>query len=65
MDYHDTKAAAGKLGISPRTLERWRLIGEGPDYCKFGSRVMYPDTALDEYAQRSIRRSTSDTGQAA
>ena len=27
--------------ISPRTLERWRWLGEGPQYLKIGGRVVY------------------------
>ena len=62
MDYLDTPSVAKKLHLSPRTLERWRLTGDGPDYCKFGSRVMYLDVSIDEFVLRSMRRSTSDTG---
>ena len=32
---------AARLNISPRTLERWRWTGEGPDYLKLGGRVIY------------------------
>ena len=28
--YHNTRAAALYLGLSPRTLEKWRLTGQGP-----------------------------------
>ncbi len=27
--------------ISPRTLERWRWLGQGPRYLKVGGRVIY------------------------
>jgi hypothetical protein len=27
--------------ISPRTLERWRWLKQGPDYLKIGGRVVY------------------------
>ena len=30
-----------RWGISPRTLERWRTVGEGPAYLKIGGRVAY------------------------
>lgn len=33
---------AAYWGISPRTLQRWRYLGRGPDYVKFGRCVRYP-----------------------
>jgi hypothetical protein len=27
--------------LSPRTLERWRWLGQGPRYLKVGGRVVY------------------------
>ena len=27
--------------MSPRTLERWRFTGEGPQFIKLGGRVVY------------------------
>ncbi len=32
---------ARRWRISPRTLERWRWIGEGPAYLKLGGSVAY------------------------
>ena len=36
-----SEEAAKTLGISPRTLEKWRRNGTGPAFCRFGSRVVY------------------------
>lgn len=33
---------AAYWGISPKTLQRWRGDGRGPDYVKFGRCVRYP-----------------------
>ena len=30
-----------RWSISPRTLERWRWLKQGPDYLKLGARVLY------------------------
>jgi hypothetical protein len=30
-----------RWSISPRTLERWRWLGQGPRYLKIGGRVVY------------------------
>ena len=36
-----TDEAARRLGMSPRTLERWRLEHRGPAYVKLGKRRCY------------------------
>lgn len=51
--------------ISHRTLERWRLTGEGPKFLKVGGRVVYRLSDVEEYEQSIVRSSTSDPGQAA
>ena len=58
--YLDTSQAAFLLNISPRTLERWRLTGEGPSYRKFGKRVTYSESSLLEWAEQQTHTSTSD-----
>lgn len=32
---------AQRWAVSPRTLERWRWSGEGPQFLKLGHRVVY------------------------
>jgi len=59
----DQNAAAEYLGLSPRTLERFRVEGRGPHYRKFGRRVLYARADLVDWADRQIRRSTSDAGE--
>ncbi len=57
-----TKKAADLLGVSPRSLEKWRLIGCGPAYRKLAGRlVRYALTDLDDFAG-DRRNSTSDPG---
>ncbi len=46
-----TLAAAAHIGLAPRTLERWRLIRQGPPYRKIGRRVVCPRASLDEWAE--------------
>ncbi|MBM3789980.1 MAG: helix-turn-helix domain-containing protein [Acidobacteria bacterium] len=59
--FTDTKNAARKLGnLSPRTLEKWRVTGEGPAFCKFGRKVFYSERDLREWTENRRRRSTSD-----
>jgi hypothetical protein len=47
------------LGISPRTLEAWRLRGGGPLFCKLGSRVRYRRSDLVAWSTNCQRQSTS------
>ena len=62
--YMSTREAAAFLGLSPRTLDRYRVSGEGPVFHKFGSSVRYGRTDLESWAQARRRSSTSDDGDA-
>ena len=57
-----TKEAAQHLGLSPRTLERYRVTGEGPQFVKYERLVYYRVSDLDEWQESRIRCSTSDPG---
>ena len=57
-----TPVAAEIIGISARTLEKWRVTGQGPTYLKLGKRVLYPVRDLESWIQGQKRRSTSDEG---
>ena len=37
---------ASRWGMSPKTLQRWRMEGRGPHYLKLGKRVNYPLNAV-------------------
>jgi hypothetical protein len=60
----DTPAAARLVGVSPRTLEKHRIYGNGPNYSKVSGRVFYAIGDLTEWARRGARHSTSDPGKA-
>ena len=47
--------------ISPRTLERWRWLGEGPRFIKLGGRVVYRLTDIEAFEADKLRSSTSQT----
>jgi len=56
-------AAAAYVGLSPSTLAKMRLRGDGPAYAKAGPRVVVYDLAdLDSWLDGRKRRSTSDEG---
>ena len=48
--YLTNDEAAEYLRLSPRTLEKQRVIGGGPRFRKFGRRVMYAVADLDAWA---------------
>jgi hypothetical protein len=58
----DTRQAAAYLRLRPATLERWRCVGDGPVFHKFGRRVLYSQDDLDAFADGARRVSTSDPG---
>ena len=52
--YLDNREAAHYLKLSPRTLDRLRLTGEGPRFRKFGRRVIYAIEDLEVWANERI-----------
>jgi hypothetical protein len=58
--YLTNDEAAGYLRLSPRTLEKQRVIGGGPRFRKFGRRVMYAVADLDAWADTRSFEATSD-----
>ena len=62
--YLPTVIAAQYLGLSPRTLEKFRVVGGGPPFHKLGRRVLYTIEDLQAWAGVRRRWSTSDPGQA-
>jgi predicted DNA-binding transcriptional regulator AlpA len=58
--YVKTIEAARLLGLSPRTLEKYRCHGSGPTFRKLGGRVVYALDDLETWADQAACRSTSD-----
>ena len=46
---------AARWTISPRTLERWRHTGEGPQFIKIGGRVAYRVEDIEAYETAQAR----------
>ncbi len=63
-NYLNTREAAAWLSLSPRTLDRYRVSGDGPAFHRFGGRVRYAVADLEEWASARRRASTSDDGTA-
>jgi hypothetical protein len=57
--YFDTETAAKFLGLSKKTLEKYRFRGCGPEYFQFGRRCLYTAETLAAWAESCRRTSTS------
>jgi hypothetical protein len=44
-----------RWNISPRTLERWRWLGEGPAHLKIGGRVLYRLQDIEAFEAAQLR----------
>lgn len=58
--YLTNDEAAAHLRLSPRTLEKLRVLGGGPKFRKFGRRVRYALADLDGWADGRSYAMTSD-----
>lgn len=59
-NYLTNSEAAAFLRLSPRTLEKHRVIGGGPRFHKFGRRVMYALADLETWASERSFETTFD-----
>ena len=55
-----TPQAADYVGLSKPTLERFRISGDGPAYCKLGGAVRYRKVDLNAWLESRLTRSTSE-----
>lgn len=55
----DTKAAATHLGLHPNTLEKMRVYGGSPPYCRLGRAVRYRLEDLNDWVAARVVESTS------
>ena len=53
---------ADVLGVSIRTLERWRFEGRPPRFHRVGRAVRYLEADVVEFINKGCRTSTSDSG---
>ena len=47
--------------LSPRTLERWRWLKQGPDYLKVGGRIVYRIEDIEAYEAAQLRHIAAGT----
>lgn len=58
--HRTNEEAAAFLKLSPRTLEKMRVIGGGPRFRKHGRRVVYAVEDLQRWSAARSCESTSD-----
>lgn len=58
----NTAQAAAALGLSPRTLKRYRLGGGGAQFRRIGRRVCHLHLDLERWLDSRVREWTSDDG---
>ena len=51
-----------RWNVSPRTLERWRWLGQGPRYLKVGGRVAYRLEDIEAFEAQQLRTSRAAMG---
>jgi hypothetical protein len=61
-DLLTTTEAAPHVRLSPRTLEKYRVLGGGPKYKKLGARVFYAQVDLKAWLDSRTFEMTSDPG---
>lgn len=52
---------ARRWNVSPRTLERWRSLGQGPRFLKIGGRVAYRLEDIEAFEAAQIRTISGGT----
>ena len=52
------------IDVSERTLERWRVEGSGPVFCRAGRKVLYRSDDVEEWLLANRRTSTSEAANA-
>lgn len=61
---HFTQLELGRRwAVSPRTLERWRWLRQGPPYLKIGGRVVYRLEDIERFEGLRTRNPSACGGQ--
>ncbi len=61
----DEKAAARRLCLSHRTLQRWRCRHRGPRFVRLGKAVRYRVGDLNEFVRKGMIQFKEESGQTA
>ena len=58
--HFDQLQLAERWGLSPKTLERWRVIGTGPKYISLPGKVIYRLCDIEAYEDDCLISSTAE-----
>lgn len=58
--HFDQLQLAKRWGLSPKTLERWRVIGAGPKYLRLPGKVIYRLCDIEAYENECLVSSTAE-----
>ena len=58
------KELARRWCLSPRTLERWRWLNQGPVFLKIGGRVAYRLIDIEAFEQAQLHTGTGSSANA-
>jgi hypothetical protein len=50
-----------RWNLSARTLERWRWLGQGPQFLKIGGRVVYRLEDIEAFEAEQVRTASAST----
>lgn len=62
--YLTTAEVAAHYRTVPGTVRYWRHIGYGPKGAKVGRRYLYPTTAIQEFDEELLARTSNKSGDA-
>ncbi|KAA2234738.1 helix-turn-helix transcriptional regulator [Salinarimonas soli] len=65
MNHLNQLQLARRWAMSPRTLERWRWMGQGPRFLKVGKRVVYRLEDVEAYEAERLHESTTSVRRSA
>jgi DNA-binding transcriptional MerR regulator len=51
---------AARWNVSPRTIERWRSIGEGPKFVRISNRVMFRIEDIEAFEKQHLLEANAD-----
>jgi len=58
--HFDQLQLAERWGLSPKTLERWRVIGTGPKYIQLPGKVIYRLCDIEAFENECLVSSTAE-----
>lgn len=56
VSYFTAHQLSKRWMLAPKTLEKWRYKGIGPQYIKVGNRVLYPVQDVLAFEQQGLKK---------